>query len=187
MTSPIHPPTPPEIVYAMHAYYCEGHSLHETGKKFGFSTNSVYRSFKRHNLPVRSRSHALYIHYDTDAETRAMYADYKAGMSTREIAKNRNYSKSTVQSRFKASKLQMRPPHLDKGLNAPTSTQLRTLEAIRQYVQAHGKSPTYVEMGKLLGVSKSAIRRHVQMLERHGLLTRSQSWKHRQIQLVEAA
>jgi hypothetical protein len=104
MTSQINPPTPVHIIYAMYEYYADGNSLKATGKKFGLTASGVMRGFKRHGLHVRSRSHALYTHYrlDNDSETRAMYADYQAGMSLRQIGKKWNYSDSTIHSRFKA-------------------------------------------------------------------------------------
>jgi hypothetical protein len=94
----------------MYEYYRAGHSLQETGNKYGKSKTCVCRCFKRHGLSVRTRSHALIMHNSIGDETRAMYADYQAGMTLRQIADKWHYSDSTIFARFKLRGFRLRSP-----------------------------------------------------------------------------
>ena len=100
---------PINLVYAMHEYYCAGHSVRETAKQFGVSPHGVHNSFKRHGLYIRNTSHALFVHNNLSDEIKAMYRDYQAGMSQREIGRKYHLSKSAVYRRFKARNLPARP------------------------------------------------------------------------------
>lgn len=102
--------TPANVVIAMYEHYSAGHSLQATARKFGMSANGVYKSFRRAGYHVRSRSHALHIVNNTADETRAMYEDYKSGLSHRQIATKYHYSKSAVGQRFKAHGYKSRAP-----------------------------------------------------------------------------
>ncbi len=108
MTSPIHPATPPEIVYAMHAYYCEGHSLYDTARKFDMFVQTIWKCFKRHGLPLRTVSHTIALKNARDTQTRQMYEDYKTGMSVYEIGDKYNLSGAGVHARFQARGFKMR-------------------------------------------------------------------------------
>lgn len=90
-------------VYAMYAYYKEGHGLRMVSRKFGVSTDGVYKCFIRHNLHIRSKSHSLKVYHNIDAETKMMYADYQSGMSLRQIAAKYSLSVSGIRHRFKSS------------------------------------------------------------------------------------
>jgi hypothetical protein len=116
MTSPIHPPTPPEIVYAMHSYYCEGHSLRDVARKFSrdfrpILGQTIWKCFKRHGLPLRTVSHTIALKNARDAQTRRMYEDYKRGMSCKEIGERYSCSKAGVWARFHARGFRMRKPN----------------------------------------------------------------------------
>ncbi len=95
-------------IYAMYAYYSEGHGLHTVADKFGMSISGVSKCFKRHGLHIRTKSHSLRMHHDIAAQTRAMYADYMAGMSHRQIADKYNFSASGVRYRFRAGGYKLR-------------------------------------------------------------------------------
>lgn len=107
--SPIHPPTPTHIVYAMHAYYCEGHSLYDTARKFDrMSAQSIWKCFKRHGLPLRTCSHTTAMKNARDAQTRLMYEDYKTGMSLEQVGGKYNISGAGIYARFRARGFKMR-------------------------------------------------------------------------------
>ncbi len=102
MTTDIHQRTPANKVYAMHAYYMDGHSMQATGTKYGVTANCVYKCFRRHNLHIRTKAHSLRLTLNLEAETRAMYADYQAGMSHSQIAAKYHYSASAIGQRFRS-------------------------------------------------------------------------------------
>lgn len=107
--SPIHPPTPMHIVYAMHAYYCEGHSLDDTARKFNrMSRMSLSKCFKRHGLPLRTISHTIALKNARDTETRMMYEDYKTGMTLDQVGAKYHYSGMGIYKRFQARGFKMR-------------------------------------------------------------------------------
>lgn len=96
------PTIPIGKIYAAHAYYSEGHGLRDTAKKFGVSVAGLCKCFQRHELHIRSTSHANRLAHNIGPETKAMYADWLAGMSHRQIAAKYNYSPRNVGYRFKA-------------------------------------------------------------------------------------
>ena len=107
--SPIHPATPSQLVYAMHAYYCEGHSLQDVARKFNrMSGQSIWKCFKRHGLPLRTVSHTIAMKNARDTQTRMMYEEYKTGMSCKQIGEKHNCSKAGVWARFRARGFKMR-------------------------------------------------------------------------------
>jgi uncharacterized protein YjcR len=94
--------TPTSVVIAMYEYYRAGNSLNATARKFGKSPNGVRKPFQRHGFHIRNKAHAMRLLHNVAEETRAMYADYQAGMSHRQIAKKYHYSPSAIGQRFKS-------------------------------------------------------------------------------------
>lgn len=56
---------------------------------------------------------------------------------------------------------------------APTARQTELMVCLRDYRHRHGISPTMIELGAMLGISKEAVFEHVANLERRGFLTRT--------------
>ena len=55
--------------------------------------------------------------------------------------------------------------------------QAEILKVIRDYLQAHGCSPTLAEIGDALGVEKNTVHYHVKAMLNAGLLERSPGWR----------
>lgn len=93
-------PTPLSEVLQMYAYYSDGHTLQETADQFYLSPSGVRHVFQRHGFSRRTQRHAILLRHNTREETVAMYRDYCAGMTCKQIAAKYHYDDSTVEKRF---------------------------------------------------------------------------------------
>lgn len=93
-------PTPKTDVLQMYGYYRDGHSLQETADKFYLSMSGVRHVFQQHGFARRTRRHAINIAHDNREESLAMYRDYCAGMTCKQVAVKYQYAESTVERRF---------------------------------------------------------------------------------------
>lgn len=72
---------------------------------------------------------------------------------------------------------------------SPSPRQRRVLELIQQHIGRAGRPPTGPELGERLGISHQSVYRHLQALERKGLITLEQPGQRRtlEIRLTSAA
>lgn len=97
----------------LYASYSAGATLAETGARVGLSAELLRYRFICDGLPVRSASESARMRLadgagDGAARTRAMYAQYAAGATIRDVAASFGISASRVHARFKAAGLPLR-------------------------------------------------------------------------------
>ena len=97
-------PIPREQIDAMYAYYREGHSTRQTGRKFGVACSTVSRCFRRCGYPVRNRIHGMLLRQRTHGEALQMYREWQSGISTRAIAAKYHYTQSSVWKKMRRLK-----------------------------------------------------------------------------------